>query len=353
MRLLYATRSWSTHDQRFLEAWKRAGVEVASISADESWKDGGSGAAFSVRLNRQITEFRPDVVHAGPLSDVAPTVASVWSGPLIAMSWGFDLLKDIKDDARVRDHVAAVLRRADHVIVDNDAPAGVAISLGADAQSVSQFPWGIDIGAFTPGPSGIRAELGWGASDFVVLSTRRHEHIYDVETVVSAFTKASTQAPNLRLLVAGSGSLTGTLLQMLGDAGLSDHVQFLGEVRQADLPEVYRAADLYVSASLVDGSSVSLLEAMGTGVVACVSDIPGNHQWISGGRGVVFGVGDVDSLAAQILSFLEDKDSGGDTAKAIADRARSFVEEHADWSKTGGRLAAIAAAAVAGNRKRT
>jgi glycosyltransferase involved in cell wall biosynthesis len=327
-------------------------MDVASISAAGMSSSEDTDERFDSRLKRLIAEFDPDVIHVGPLSAVAPIVASVWAGPLIAMSWGFDLLRDIEIDARTREDVVAVLRRADQVIVDNDAPARVAISLGADAQRISQFPWGIDIDAFSPGSSDLRSRLGWRASDVVVLSTRRHEDVYDVETVVRAFARAAASAPHLRLLVAGSGSHTPALRAMLADAGLGDRARFLGEVGQLDLPAVYRAADVYVSASLVDGSSVSLLEAMSVGVVACVSDIQGNQQWVSGDRGLVFAVRDDGSLADHILTLVEDRERDGGAAEAMAASARAFVREHADWRKSGSRLVAIADAAISRNRER-
>ena len=350
MRILYATKSWSTHDQRFLDAWKDAGFEVRSISMNEVEPEFENSERFHDRLRTAIAEFAPDVVHAGPLSDVAPFVVSVWTGPLIAMSWGFDLLRDIERQPRVREAVAGVLRRADQVVVDNDAPALVALELGADASAIAQFPWGIDLEAFAPGRSALRSSLGWKSSNFVILSMRRHEAIYNVETVVRGFIRAAASAPQLRLLLAGSGSHTPALQALLEDAELEDRAVFLGEVRQPELPAVYRAADMYVSASVVDGSSVSLLEAMGTGIPTCVSDIAGNAQWIAGGRGLSFEVGDDGSLSELILSLVEDRAQGGDVSRSMARAAREFVAMNADWGKSGTKLAAIAAAAIERNR---
>ena len=43
-------------------------------------------------------------------------------------------------------------------------------------------------------------------------------------------------------------------------------------------------ADIYVSTSLHDGTSVSLLEAMGSGAFPIVTDIPSNREWIHHGQ---------------------------------------------------------------------
>ena len=56
---------------------------------------------------------------------------------------------------------------------------------------------------------------------------------------------------------------------------------------------MYRAADLYLSASHSDGSSVSLMEALGCGLPVLVSDIPGNREWVTDGeQGWLFPDGD-------------------------------------------------------------
>ena len=67
-------------------------------------------------------------------------------------------------------------------------------------------------------------------------------------------------------------------------------------------PAYYRSADLYLSASHSDGSSVSLMEALACGRPVLVSDIPGNREWLENSpAGWLFTDGDEDALADGIL----------------------------------------------------
>ena len=78
---------------------------------------------------------------------------------------------------------------------------------------------------------------------------------------------------------------------------INEKVFFGGHVPQIDLPGYYQAADLYISASHSDGSSVSLMEALASGLPVLVSDIPGNVEWVEPGRqGWLFKDSDVTSL---------------------------------------------------------
>ena len=89
-------------------------------------------------------------------------------------------------------------------------------------------------------------------------------------------------------------------------------------------------ADLYISASHVDGSSVSLMEALACGLPTLVSDIPANKEWVSEGvNGWLFPDGNAEALAEKILSV----SSQGKKLDQISQAARKTAEERADWKK--------------------
>jgi glycosyltransferase involved in cell wall biosynthesis len=94
-------------------------------------------------------------------------------------------------------------------------------------------------------------------------------------------------------------------------------------------------SDLYISPSHVDGSSVSLMEALACGLPCLVSDIPGNREWIEDGvNGWLFRDGNVDDLAEKILYAIKNRRSFGRIGKA----ARQTAAEKADWQKNFGKL---------------
>jgi len=59
-------------------------------------------------------------------------------------------------------------------------------------------------------------------------------------------------------------------------------VTFLDGYTQEQLPRILSEADIYVSATSFDGTSISLLEAMASGAFPVVSDIAGNREWLTG-----------------------------------------------------------------------
>jgi glycosyltransferase involved in cell wall biosynthesis len=356
-RILYFSRDYTPHDYRFLKAisasgehevvflrLERGALQVESRSLPETvrqvhWRGGHAPFRWSqmpalwADLRRVVREIKPDVVHAGPLPNVAFLAALAGCRPLVSMSWGYDLLQDVDRSAWARRTARYALKRSAILLGDCQAVQKKAAALGFPAKKVILFPWGVDLHHFAPvpTPSPLRERLGWHAERaFVLLCLRSWEPLYGVDIVVQAFARAAAELPDLRLLLLSNGSQAAMLKQILVRHDLLDRVHFGGQVNNTNLPDYYHAADLYLSASHTDGSSVSLLEAMACGLPAVVSDIPGNREWItSGEHGWLFPDGDEAALAAGIVAAFQNRTR----LLSMGQAARRRAEERADWQK--------------------
>ncbi len=356
MRILYFSRDYTSHDHRFLEALANSEHDVHYLRLEAGpvvekrslpsginridWKGGGRPTALMdyprllIDLRNVLGNLKPDLVHAGPVQQSAFMTAVLGFHPLVSMSWGSDLLMRARQGIGRR-MAAYTLRRSRVLVGDCQAVRSAAIGLGMPEDRIVVFPWGADLSHFSPGDGGeLRNQLGWD-HDFVLLSTRAFERDYGVEAVVQAFTIASRRVPSLRLLVLGQGSMESKLRSMVLESGLKDKVHFAGQVDYVDLPKYYRAAHLYLSASAVDGSSVSLLEAMSCGIPALVSDIPGNREWVVPGRnGWLFPTGGDNALAETIVRLASDPVELDQMGKA----GREVAVKRADWRRNSERL---------------
>ena len=365
MRVLYLSRTYTTHDRRFLAAIGAAhdthfarleddGVVYerrplpAGVGAVE-WGGGrgpvadyGALLRLAPGLERAFAEVRPDVVHAGPVPTCAFLAALAGAGspggpPLVAMSWGSDLLLDADRDAGVGWAARWALGRAARLVCDATAVREKAAALAAfPGERVVQFPWGVDTERYRPGPdgSGLRARLGWQGAT-VVVSTRSWAPVYGVDVALRAFARAHRQRPGLRLLLVGDGPLAPDVERIIGEEGIGDAVHRPGRVGQDRLPDLFRAADLYLSCAESDGTSISLLEAMGTGLPVVVTDAPGNREWVGEGNGRLAPAGDADAFAEALVGLAA---LGAPARSEVADRNRQSVLDRADWDRNVGRL---------------
>jgi glycosyltransferase involved in cell wall biosynthesis len=353
VRLLYFTRDYTPHDHRFLSSLAKTEHRVYSLRLERRnqqledrplppevqqviWKGGRAPfrwkdfPALWLDFKRILRDVRPDLVHAGPLPNVAFLAA--WSGvrPLVSMSWGSDLLLDVDHDRWQHWCARFTLQRTSVLTGDCQAVKEKAASLGFPEERVVLFPWGIDLEAFSPGPDlNFRSRRGWEDA-FVLLSLRSWEPVYGVDVIVRAFAQAAEQAPELRLVLLSGGSQASLVQKIIYDHGLENRVFLGGQVTNTDLPQYYRASDLYLSASHSDGSSVSLMEALACARPVLVSDIPGNKEWITPGQeGWFFADGDVDALTQGILKAVQARTELAGMGAA----ARKLAERRADWSK--------------------
>jgi len=243
------------------------------------------------------------------------------------MSWGFDLQEDAQRSLWWRAITGYTLRRSTFFTCDAQVTASLAAKYGISGDRMSVFPWGVDLQHFTPAAA--RIEPQDAAKRFVVLCNRSWEPRYGVDCVARAFALAARRVPDMILVLLGGGSEAGNIKNALTGAGLSERVEFGGYVSQEELPHWYRKADVYVSASHVDGSSVSLMEALACGTPALVSDIPANREWVEDeGNGWLFRDGDAEALADRLVEI------SGRRAEleGFARRARETAEKKADWA---------------------
>jgi glycosyltransferase involved in cell wall biosynthesis len=143
---------------------------------------------------------------------------------------------------------------------------------------------------------------------FVVLSTRRFEPIYNLETILRAIPKVLDAINHaIYFVFIGGGSLHCRLESLAKDLGVDEHVRFIGDVAHEELEECYAGAQVYVSVPQSDSTSVSLLEAMAAELPVVVSDVPSNLEWIRDGwNGYIVRRGDSDAIAQAIIRLLGD-----------------------------------------------
>lgn len=330
MKILYVSQQHGPHDRRFLAAIVEAGhtcLFLCTGSASVQAEQLPAGVQLvRGRVADVARQHQPDVVHAGPLHTCAWQARS--TRPLVAMSWGSDILYTAKRNPIARYKTRASLRAARVLIADCQAVVDAAAHLGFDPARAVIFPWGIDLQHFQPqAVSPLRQQLGWQDA-FVLLHLRSWERVYDTETALRAFLALAPSQPQLRLLLPGGGNLASRIHKLVQDSGFAERVHMPGYIAQEELPAYYGAADLYLSASRSDGSSVSLIEALACGVPALVSDIPANREWVEPGQqGWLFPVGDSAALADKIRAAMQNTDM-----QAIGQRARQRAEERANWA---------------------
>jgi glycosyltransferase involved in cell wall biosynthesis len=187
------------------------------------------------------------------------------------------------------------LTSAATVVANGEHLARSAAALAPRARVVPLY-LGVDIADYSPLPQD-RRRLSF-------VCTRGFLGVYDNATIVRAFGLIQNAPADLTISFVSSGPLlkeTERLADDLIPPSWRDRVVFLRGASDQELRAAVKSASFYLSASLSDGTSSSLLEAMASGLIPIVSDIPANREWIvPETNGLLFPPGDERALAEMI-----------------------------------------------------
>lgn len=117
----------------------------------------------------------------------------------------------------------------------------------------------------------VRAQLGIGKDDFVMIHVGRFARQKNHEFLVRILENyAGKDCTNWKMLLVGEGPLEDLIKHQVAEAGLFNHVVFLGARR--DVNELYSGADMFLFPSLHEGLGIVTIEAQASGLPCVVSD---------------------------------------------------------------------------------
>jgi glycosyltransferase involved in cell wall biosynthesis len=342
MRIATLGNAAVIHTQRWVETFRARGHEVALWSLEPGPEAIGARplrhlpAPGFVRypltvpaLRDALRAFRPDVVDAHYVPNYGLMGALSGVRPLSVTAWGSDLLIAGPRDPLQRIRTRYVLRRAALVLADSENLAAAARALGADPGTVVALPWGIDVRRFRPAAA---REPG------LLLSTRMHEPVYDIATLIEGLRPLMAERADLRLVLTGEGSQRASLERLAARALPAGRFRFAGRVTAAEMADLLGRADLYLSASRSDSTSVSLLEAMASGALPVVTDIDGKREWVGDGDGAqLFAPGDAGGVTRAARRALDDPA----WAAAARERNRAVILARGDAAANMARVEAL------------
>lgn len=146
-----------------------------------------------------------------------------------------------------------------------------------------------------------RLELGISSEAIILLSVGELNENKNHQVIIRAM--AQLMRGDLHYLIAGIGPKADELKRLTKELGLTGRVHLLGY--RADVVELYQVADIFAFPSYREGLSVSVMEAMASGLPCAVSRIRGNTDLISSNGGAYFDPYQVEECASALKTVLE------------------------------------------------
>jgi phosphatidylinositol alpha-1,6-mannosyltransferase len=261
-----------------------------------------SRAAMALRALELGERLKPDLVFCGHLH-LAPLAASIarrHRSALICQTHGVEVWSRPGEVRRRGMEAAGAV-----LCVSRDTRARVLTWIDLQPERVRVVP--NTVGAeFTPGdPFPARERLGVGERKVILSVSRldagqRHK---GQDRIIRLLPTLLAEGLDVVYLIAGEGDDAPRVRSIADDTGVSDRVRLLGRVPQAELPELYRAADVFALPSTGDGFGIVYLEAMACGVPAVGLDVGGASDALADGElGILASESDLAATLVQALA---------------------------------------------------
>ncbi len=242
-------------------------------------------------------------VHwAIPTGLIGAFVGRLFRKPIVVTIHGSDFRMATERASFLTRIFLYVCKEANQIVCVSEVQEERIKRMGIRTEKILTLPMGID-GSFLEAGRNRKNKLN--GKPHIVLSNRNLLPLYNVSSLIRAIPMVLEEEPQTKFIIAGDGQEREILEQEGRSLNVSSSLDFLGRVPHGNMADFLAQADIYVSTSLYDGTSVSLLEAMGSGAFPVVTDISANREWITDGQnGFLVPVGEERFLAKRIIDAI-------------------------------------------------
>jgi glycosyltransferase involved in cell wall biosynthesis len=259
-------------------------------------------------LTQSLRQLKPDLVHASltlsPLDFLLPEICAEVDLPLIATFHTPFAAKGrkLKSGTQLLTYqlYAPFLANYDRVIVFSNVQQELFVRLGVAVDKVAVIPNGVDVQKYSPGPSTVKAEFK--AQRLFVYQGRLATE-KNVEALLRAW-KQSKMWSDSKLLIVGDGPLMPSLEPFYGPEYGIIWLGFVADEQRRI--EILRGADVFILPSLVEGLSLSLLEAMACGLACLATDVGADGEVLEKGAGMLLNSRRIESQLQILLPLFRD-----------------------------------------------
>ena len=274
------------------------------------------------------------LIHAHwaiPIGLIGAVTGVLVHKPLIVTIHGSDQRMAAERSMFFRKIFLFVCSRAKHVHCVSNSMKEEIEEWGIEERKMSAFPMAVDESFLAVGKS---RKFGEKDEPLTVISNRNLHSLYNVSLLVKAIPHVIKKDSKWRFLIAGEGPEREDLENQAKNLNIGPYISFLGKVPHEEMSWLLGSADIYVSTSTSDGTSVSLLEAMASGAFPIVTNIDSNRKWIiDGENGFLVPLENEIFLAEKIIEASQNIDLRKEATRKNIEIIEERAEEKNNTSK--------------------
>jgi glycosyltransferase involved in cell wall biosynthesis len=186
--------------------------------------------------------------------------------------------------------------------------------------SIDVIPNGVELDRFFP------AETAEKSKVLRLITVGRLSVTKRIELLIDTVEILHRTACKLHLTVVGGGKMERQLRKFVTERELTDVIEITGRMDSEKMPEVYRQNNIFISASMQEGMSNAMLEAMSSGLPIVTTRCEGLAELIDG-NGLIVEHDNIEDIAKAVKRLADDPE----LYKRMSTAARKQAEKF-DWA---------------------
>jgi len=266
-----------------------------------------------------------DLIHAQflPSGVVGAWIKKITRRKLIITAHGSDVYMIPEKGLFQKSYIRAI-SKSNVIISVSNANKERLTTLGLPGDKIIVIPNGIELSMFNNTISTLRVH----EAGIQIVWVGRMVEVKGLEYLFSAMRIIVSSYPNSKLTLIGDGPLKDKLERLAGEMSLTEYISFMGYVKNTEVSQYLKEADIFVLPSLSEGFPVVIPEAMAAGKPIVASNVGGISDAVTDGvTGFLVAPENAELLAEKIVYLIEHPEMRVSMGKA----GRKKVEERFTW----------------------
>jgi len=277
----------------------------------------------TMQIRKLIKKNKFDIINAHFVTSYGFLAALSGAKPLVVSAWGTDILVAPKRNVVYKAITKYALNSANLITSDSNFMSEAIHQLtNTDVLTV---------------PMGVEEDLCYkdrkeSTDEIKILSLRTINLNSNIDIIINAFAKLITshEGISFKLIITNDGPEMENIKMLVKQLDIEKNVDIRGFVSRDELIDLLYCSHMHITIPESDSTSVTLLEAMASGIITIASDIPANREWIDHKKnGLITEKIDVESLKISMEIALNDSEFRQGSSKL----SREVILKKAIWTQ--------------------